>query len=216
MRWLLCSLVARSLFKARTLPGIYLQPDSHSERQANKESHQRPRACWCQVSPPVTVSGFPLCWKPSRSLKTQCVAFKVPQKSPPNKFHKRVLFLKEEQNYEEQRLNNCCIVAVNRVRVLCFCTDQIDTRSSETKHRSIITLHSKCFSTILFQFLRTGPRNCCARQEVISKSKQQKEDAETKLCTTVASPRAALHWILKATAITAFIQHAFRPDAFQN
>lgn len=76
MHWAVCSVVAGSLFKARTLPGIYLPPDSHSKRQANKESHQWPRACWCQVSPLVTVSGFPLCWKPTHSLKAQSVAIK--------------------------------------------------------------------------------------------------------------------------------------------
>lgn len=63
MCWAVSRLIAGSLLKAWTPPGIYLPPDSHSKRRANKESHQWPRACWRQVSPLVTVSGFPLCWK---------------------------------------------------------------------------------------------------------------------------------------------------------
>lgn len=174
MCWLLCSLVAGSLFKAGTLLGIYLLPDSHSKRQANKESHQWPRACWCQVSPPVTGLRFLLCWKPSHPLNAQCVAIQSTKVKQQKICHWRVFTLKKNKENI-----NCSIVALNLIGVLGFCADQMDMRSSETKHGSIIALLPICFSTISFQYVSPGPLNCCARHEVISKSKQQKKDAET-------------------------------------
>lgn len=77
--------------KPELFQGFTCSLTAAARRRANKESHQWPRARWWQVSLPVTLSGFPLCWKPSSSLKAQCVAKKILLFIP--------FFFLEEQSY---------------------------------------------------------------------------------------------------------------------